>query len=64
LNLDAASDYPIHLYDDYDSDNGNNKTDKGEILEVLRGREGRSGMSTNGLPSTPLVSSSGMGRTG
>ena len=59
LNLDA--DYPIHLYDDYDSDDGNNNTDN-EILEVLRGCEGHSGMSTNGLPSTSSLVSSGMGR--
>ena len=48
LNLD--SDYPVHLYDDSDSDDGNNNADN-EILEVPRGRKGRLAMSRNGLPS-------------
>ena len=47
VNLNLDTDYPVHLYDDYDSDNGNNADN--EILEVPRGREGRLGMSTNEL---------------
>ena len=47
VNLNLDTDYPVHLYDDYDSNNGNNADN--EILEVPRGREGRLGMSTNEL---------------
>ena len=49
VNLNLDTDYPVHLYDDYDSNNGNNADN--EILEVPRGHhdEGRSGMSTNEL---------------
>ena len=45
-NLDTDSDYPVHLYDDYDSDNGNKNADN----EVPR-RKGHLGMSINGVPS-------------
>jgi hypothetical protein len=59
VNLNLDTDYPVPLYDDYDSDDGNDN----EILEVPRGREGRPRMSTKGLPSgSSLVSSPVLGR--
>ena len=39
------TDYPVHLYDDYDSDTGTNNADNNEVPR------GRKRMSTNGLPS-------------
>ena len=52
MNLDT--DYPVHLYDDYDFDNGNNNADN-SILEVPRGREGRRLPSGSSLVSNPVL---------
>ena len=49
VNLNLDTDYPVHHYDDYDSENGNNNADN-EIIEVPRGRKDRLGMTTNDLP--------------
>ena len=50
VNLNLDTDYPVHLHDDYDSDNDKKYSDDNEILEVPRGREGHLEMSTNGKP--------------
>ena len=62
LNLDA--DYPVHLFDDYDSDNANDDDNAdNEIQEVPRGRVGRRlEMSTSRLPSGSSLVSLGKGR--
>ena len=63
VNLNLDTDYPVHIYDDYDADNDNNNADN-EILEVPRGREGHMGMSTNGLPPAVRRTMSGSSLSG
>jgi len=54
VNLNLDTDYPVHLYDDYDSDNGNNNADN-EILEVPRGHAVFRRMSGSSLVSDPVL---------